>query len=277
MLPPPQGQDYVCLCFLVILRSVVDLIVPRIWRHIAVIDEIEMFAPQDVEELVYPARLLHSRIRDDENLGCAELSCANACIFEAAATKDYLWDCEFVCIHAWVLRYVMLRWMRRAGCYRVYYGVESGSPAILRAINKRFTVLQVATAFDLTHNAGIEPCCFLMVGNPGETPQTISETVALMHAIRPATMPTIGITTILPGTELYDLSKGQGLLNDAYWLTDGAPPLYTGEYDVDGLIRLQMMLTQGICPELYERLCEMGFDAGYFRLREILSKNAMAT
>lgn len=171
----------------------------------------------------------------------------------------------------------MLHWMRRAGCYRVYYGVESGSPAILRAINKRFTVRQVAAAFDLTHKAGIEPCCFLMVGNPGETPQTISETVALMHAIRPATMPTIGITTILPGTELYDLSKGQGLINDAYWLTDGIPPLYTGEYDVDGLIRLQMMLTQGVCPELYEHLCEMGFDAGYFRLRKILSKNAMAT
>jgi radical SAM superfamily enzyme YgiQ (UPF0313 family) len=169
----------------------------------------------------------------------------------------------------------MLRWMRRAGCYRVYYGVESGSPAILRAINKGFTVRQVAAAFDLTHKAGIEPCCFLMVGNPGETPQTISETVALMHAIRPATMPTIGITTILPGTDLYDLSKRQGLINDAYWSTDGAPPLYTGEHDVDGLILLQMMLTQGVCPELYEHLCEMGFDEGYFRLRRIHSKNVM--
>jgi len=169
----------------------------------------------------------------------------------------------------------MLRWMRRAGCYRVYYGVESGSPAILRAINKGFTVRQVAAAFDLTHKAGIEPCCFLMVGNPGETPQTISETVTLMHAIRPATMPTIGITTILPGTELYDLSKRQGLIDDAYWSTDGAPPLYTGEHDVDGLILLQMMLTQGVCPELYEHLCEMGFDEGYFRLRRIHSKNVM--
>lgn len=169
----------------------------------------------------------------------------------------------------------MLAWMRRAGCYRVYYGVESGSPKILRSINKRFTVDQVAEAFALTHGAGIEPCCFLMVGNPGETPHTIAETVDLVNAIRPATMPTIGITTILPGTELYELSKRQGLISDGYWLTDAAPPLYTGEYDVDGLIMLQLMLTRGISPELYEQLCEMGFDEGYFRLRRLHAANVM--
>jgi radical SAM superfamily enzyme YgiQ (UPF0313 family) len=163
----------------------------------------------------------------------------------------------------------LLRWMRRAGCYRVYYGVESGSPKILQAINKRFTVHQVVDAFEMTHRAGIEPCCFLMVGNPGETPETIAETVRLVRAIRPATMPVIGITTILPGTELYELSKRQGLISDEYWLTDEAPPLYTGEYDIDGLIMLQMLLTEGVYPELYEQLCEMGFDEGYFRLRKI--------
>ena len=163
----------------------------------------------------------------------------------------------------------LLGWMRRAGCYRVYYGVESGSPKILQAINKRFTVRQVADAFEMTHRAGIEPCCFLMVGNPGETPETIAQTVGLVNAIRPATMPVIGITTILPGTDLYELSKHQGLISDDYWLTDEAPPLYTGEYDIDGLIMLQMLLTKGVCPQLYEQLCEMGFDESYFRLRKI--------
>ncbi|QLA17459.1 B12-binding domain-containing radical SAM protein [Desulfolutivibrio sulfoxidireducens] len=168
----------------------------------------------------------------------------------------------------------MLGWMRRAGCYRVYYGVESGSPAILRAMNKRFTPRQVAEAFDMTHRAGIEPCCFLMVGYPGESPRTISETVELVNAIRPAAMPTIGITTILPGTEIYELSKRQGLLTDDFWLSDAPPPLYTGEYDIDGLISLQMMLTRGVCPELYEQLCDMGFDEGYFRLRGMWASDA---
>ena len=163
----------------------------------------------------------------------------------------------------------MLAWMRKAGCYRVYYGVESGSATVLKSINKGFTPDQVARAFAMTHAAGLEPCCFLMVGNPGETTGTIAETVELINAIRPATMPIIGITTILPGTDIYEMSKGQGLINDDYWLTDAPPPLYTGEYDVDQLIALQMLLTRGIAPEVYEQMCAMGFDDGYFQLRRM--------
>ncbi|WP_052360148.1 B12-binding domain-containing radical SAM protein [Solidesulfovibrio alcoholivorans] len=164
----------------------------------------------------------------------------------------------------------MLAWMRKAGCYRVYYGVESGSPRILKSVNKGFTVEQVARAFALTHRAGIEPSCFLMVGNPGETPETIDETIALIREIRPATSPIVGITTILPGTRQYELSKRQGLISDAYWRSDAAPPLYTGEYDVDDLIQLQIRLARGVCPEVYEQMCAIGLDDDYFRLRRLL-------
>lgn len=164
----------------------------------------------------------------------------------------------------------LLAWMRKAGCYRVYYGVESGSPRILKAIHKGFTTAQVRRAFHMTHQAGLEPCCFLMVGNPGETPDTIDETIALIREIRPATSPIVGITTILPGTRQYALSKRQGLISDDYWLSDEAPPLYTGEYDVDDLIQLQIQLTRGICPEVYEQMCAIGLDDDYFRLRRLL-------
>jgi len=113
-----------------------------------------------------------------------------------------------------------------------------------------------------------------MVGYPGESPRTISETIELVNAIRPAALPTIGITTILPGTEIYELSKRQGLLTDDYWLTDAPPPLYTGEHDIDGLISLQMMLTRGVSPELYGQLRDMGFDEGFFRLRRLWMHDA---
>jgi len=170
----------------------------------------------------------------------------------------------------------VLRWMRQAGCYRIYYGVESGSPRILKAINKRFTVSQVARAFALTRKAGMEPCCFLMVGNPGETPETIDETIVLIKAIRPATMPTIGITTILPGTQIYERSKRQGLISDDFWFTDSPPPLYTGEHDLDDLIALQFQLTKGVCPEMFEHLREMGFDEGFLQLRRLQSRNTIS-
>ncbi len=163
----------------------------------------------------------------------------------------------------------MLAWMRKAGCYRIYYGVESGSPRILKSVNKGFTVEQVREAFSLTHGAGIEPCCFLMVGNPGETRETIQETIALIREIRPAQAPVIGITTILPGTRHYALAQQQGLISDEYWLSDQAPPLYTGEHGPDDLIYLQLLLAQGVCPELYEIMHGLGFDENYFRLRRL--------
>ena len=164
----------------------------------------------------------------------------------------------------------MLAWMRKAGCYRVYYGVESGSPRILKSVNKGFTTAQVRRAFDMTHRAGLEPCCFLMVGNPGETEETIDETIEFIQEIRPASSPIVGITTILPGTKQYELSKMQGLITDDFWMSDEAPPLYTGEYDVDDLIQLQIRLARGVCPEVYEQMRAMGMDDDYFRLRRMM-------
>ena len=163
----------------------------------------------------------------------------------------------------------MLRWMRKAGCHRIYYGVESGSPRILESVNKGFTVAQIRQAFSLTHAAGIEPCCFLMVGNPGEIPETIRETAALIREIQPTQRPVIGITVILPGTAHYAQAKQLGVITDDYWLSDLPPPLFTGEHTPDDLISLQMMLAQEVCPELYEHMRSLGFDENYFRLRRL--------
>ncbi|QGY38652.1 radical SAM protein [Pseudodesulfovibrio cashew] len=171
----------------------------------------------------------------------------------------------------------LLAWMRRAGCYRIYYGVESGSPRVLKTANKGFTPDQVRDAFRFTHQAGMEPCCFLMVGNPGETMDTIGETVELIRDIRPATMPILGINTILPASAQYSRAKELRLISDEYWLSDEAPPLYTAEHDVDDLIYMQMMLTKGIAPEVYAHMCEMGFDEKYFLMRRMARDFAART
>ena len=169
----------------------------------------------------------------------------------------------------------MLDWMRVAGCYRIYYGVESGSSRILKAANKGFTPEQIRKAFALTHRAGMEPCCFLMVGNPGESPETIGETVDLIHEIRPSIMPVLGINTLFPASPQYEHARKSGLISDDYWLSETPPPLNTSEHDVDDLIYLQMLLTKGIAPGLYEQMCEMGYDEKYFLMRR-MTKNLVA-
>lgn len=165
----------------------------------------------------------------------------------------------------------MLTWMRKAGCYRVYYGVESGSPRILQSMNKGFGVEQIRQAFAMTHAAGIQPCCFLMVGNPGENPESIRETIALIHEIKPTQSPIIGINCLFPGTAHYRLAQERGVISDEYWMSDLPPPLFTVERSSDELIYLQILLSQGVCPEQYAQMCRFGMDENYFRQRLLSS------
>lgn len=143
----------------------------------------------------------------------------------------------------------ILTWMKRAGCYQVQYGAESGSPKILENINKGQTVEQIRDAFRRTKEAGMEACAYLMVGAPGETKETINETVELMKEIAPRQNPSGGISIlwILPGTRIYELSKSQGIISDHTWgKSDQQYFYYTGEYSVEELEQLRMQLRKGL-------------------------------
>jgi radical SAM superfamily enzyme YgiQ (UPF0313 family) len=50
----------------------------------------------------------------------------------------------------------MLRWMRKSGCIKISFGVESGSPKILKAMRKQFSVEQILAAAKMTRDAGFD-------------------------------------------------------------------------------------------------------------------------
>jgi radical SAM superfamily enzyme YgiQ (UPF0313 family) len=150
----------------------------------------------------------------------------------------------------------MLEWMKKAGCYQIIYGVESGSPKILKTINKGFTVDHIKRAFKLTHDAGISTIALLMVGNPGEDKTTIKETMKLMNEIKPhRTFDSIdypgvyigesALTWIFPNTPLYKLAESKGIISDNYWLTDKTVPYYTGDHTLKELMFLKLRLDFG--------------------------------
>jgi anaerobic magnesium-protoporphyrin IX monomethyl ester cyclase len=92
--------------------------------------------------------------------------------------------------------------MKRAGCLRVYLGLESGSDETLRLMNKRITVDQGARAVEVFAAAGVGTAGFFMVGYPGETVEDVEATFA--HALSlPLDEISFTVPLPLPGTPLY--------------------------------------------------------------------------
>lgn len=153
------------------------------------------------------------------------------------------WAC---CSHVKMIDKELLDAMRKSRCTCIDFGVESGSNDILRRINKHQTRDDIEKTFELTHNAGIKPRAFLMVGNPGETKRTIDETIDMIEKIKPHASIGASILWLLPGTNVYKKAKKNGFIDDNYWLKDDDVPYNLQEHTQDELFKLRQRLMWGI-------------------------------
>lgn len=103
--------------------------------------------------------------------------------------------------------------LKRAGCYLVIFGVESGSPRVLARMRKMTTVEQTRAAFAAASRVGIEAAAFFMFGNLGEEEEDMKATVRLATELD-AAFASFNIATPYPGTVFYDEVKAE--LGDAF-------------------------------------------------------------
>jgi radical SAM superfamily enzyme YgiQ (UPF0313 family) len=106
--------------------------------------------------------------------------------------------------------------MRKAGCIQISYGVESGSEKIRKALGKPIDREKIISAFALTKSYGILPRAYFICGSPGETKDTIRESMDLIHAIQPLGA-VFYMLVIFPGTFLYRSAKQKGRVSDDFW------------------------------------------------------------
>lgn len=101
-----------------------------------------------------------------------------------------------------------VRHLKNAGCAEVWMGVESGSQAVLDAMDKGLRLSNVIDARERLGDAGIRACYFLQFGYPGERWTELQETIALVRRTRPDDIG-ISFSYPLPGTVFYERVRAQ--------------------------------------------------------------------
>ena len=131
----------------------------------------------------------------------------------------------------------LLRHIKQAGCYAIAYGIESASPEILDILDKGVTPEQAESAVHMSREAGLQTIGYFMLGSPGETPETIRQTIRFARKLR-VDFAQFSVTTPFPGTALADLLDNKG--EDIPWesfVYSGTDRLLTPMFESDQLSR----------------------------------------
>lgn len=147
--------------------------------------------------------------------------------------------------------------MKRAGCIRTAFGVESGNQAILDSVvDKHLTLDQVRAAFRAARTVGLETIGFFIIGLPGETEATMDDTIRFACELDPV-VANFSIATPFPGTRMYETVKAQGRMLADTW---------DDFVFFEGKARFEM---PGLSAELVERKWVEAYRRFYLRPRRI--------
>jgi len=117
------------------------------------------------------------------------------------------WDCQ---THVRFVDRELLEKMKRAGCYRVELGIETGDEQKLKEMGKGTTLEMILAAAESARQAELPFGTFFIIGHPHETRESIAKTVALVVRMNPD-LPMIGLMCPYPGTLVSQMAaNGEG-------------------------------------------------------------------
>lgn len=104
--------------------------------------------------------------------------------------------------------------VKAAGCHTIMYGIESSSEDILKRMNKGITIAEIRKTIEYTHKIGIEILGFFMLGYPGETRETMEDTIRFSLEL-PLDYAQYTVLVPYPDAEVYEYYRANGL--EDYW------------------------------------------------------------
>lgn len=134
----------------------------------------------------------------------------------------------------------MIAKLVESGCRHITWGVESLSGKMLQSIDKKITKEDVKGAFDICakYSDKMSTGGFFCVGVPGETEETINETVDYLNKnIKSTHGPGASMLYTLPGTKIYREMVKNNEINEKVWLKTDSVYYYTKENSLKTLNR----------------------------------------
>jgi anaerobic magnesium-protoporphyrin IX monomethyl ester cyclase len=138
------------------------------------------------------------------------------CISLLEKKWDLSWFCE---IRVDTVDKELLTLMKKAGCYSVGFGVESGSQEILdKVIGKRISLEQVKNVAEICRAVGIVSNPFFIFSHPGETRDDINKTMEMINSWPKPSSISLSLLHVYPGTKLEEIAKEKGIIpRDFSW------------------------------------------------------------
>ena len=119
---------------------------------------------------------------------------------------DFTWSCS---LRADFLFEDMLKKMKSSGLWMVNVGIESGNQEILKNIKKSLSLETVRKTVTIANKTGIKVRAFFILGHPGETKQTMRDTLDFAKSL-PLYTAQFSLATPFLGTELYNIAEKYG-------------------------------------------------------------------
>lgn len=209
---------------------------PQFWHRTVrfrsvsnVMEELEYLQANNNSSLVHFADDTFTLNRDRAEEICRQ-------IIERQMHVEWICDTRADCVDR-----ELLKLMKMAGCARVKIGVESGSPRILKSMQKGEDIGKIKQAVRLIKQAGLPVTAYLMTGFPGETNEDLRQTIAIARELD-ADYYSLSIVAPYYGTRIWkDLEKSGKKPDKAHWdyfyhqsqemlLNDGLDPGLIGQF-----------------------------------------------
>src|ERR1700687_3882355 len=168
----------------------------------AVVDEIQMIREEHgIRHWFFVDNIFNMPIRHAKDI-CEQIAARNLDIEWSGYLNPKFVDEE------------LCQLLARSGCKAIEFGTDSGSPTMIANLKKEFDVDDLRHSSALCHKYQLKFCHSLIFGGPGETAQTVTETIALMDELQPTAVIALTGIRVLPGTGMVEIALADGQIDE---------------------------------------------------------------